>query len=61
MGTNFLCLLLSNFSKNYGKDWIRMDKRNLRILALTVLNNELPDVKVFFEDKGVGCKAKIRG
>ena len=29
-----------------------MDKKNLRISALTVLNNELPDVKVFFEDKG---------
>lgn len=27
-----------------------MDKKNLRISALTVLNNELPDVKVFFED-----------
>ncbi len=29
-----------------------MDKKNLRISALTVLNNELPDVKIFFEDKG---------
>ena len=29
-----------------------MDKKSLRISALTVLNNELPDVKVFFEDKG---------
>ena len=27
-----------------------MDKKSLRISALTVLNNELPDVKVFFED-----------
>ena len=29
-----------------------MDKKSLRISALTVLNNELPDVKVFFEDYG---------
>lgn len=29
-----------------------MDKKSLWILALTVLNNELPEVKVFFEDKG---------
>ena len=29
-----------------------MDKKSLRISALTVLNNELPDVKVFFEDNG---------
>ena len=29
-----------------------MDKKNLRISALTVLDYELPDVKVFFEDKG---------
>ena len=29
-----------------------MDKKNLSISALTVLNYELPDVKVFFEDKG---------
>jgi len=29
-----------------------MDKKSLRISALTVLNNELPDVKVIFEDKG---------
>ena len=27
-----------------------MGKKNLRISALTVLNYELPDVKVFFED-----------
>ena len=27
-----------------------MDKKKLRISALTVLNYELPDVKVFFED-----------
>lgn len=39
-------------SKINGKDWIGMDKKNLRISALTVLNNELPDVKIFFEDKG---------
>ncbi len=29
-----------------------MDKKSLRISALTVLDYELPDVKVFFEDKG---------
>ena len=29
-----------------------MDKKSLRISALTVLNNELPDVNIFFEDKG---------
>ena len=29
-----------------------MDKKSLRISALTMLNNELPDVKIFFEDKG---------
>ena len=29
-----------------------MDKKNLRISALTVLNNELPDVKIIFENKG---------
>ncbi len=29
-----------------------MDKKSLRISALTVFNNELPDVKVFLEDKG---------
>ena len=29
-----------------------MEKKNLRISALTVLNYEFPDVKVFFEDKG---------
>ncbi len=29
-----------------------MDKKSLRISAITVLNNELPDVKVFFEDNG---------
>ena len=29
-----------------------MDKKSLRISALTVLDNELPDVKIFFEDKG---------
>ncbi len=29
-----------------------MDKKNLRISALTMLNKELPDVKIFFEDKG---------
>jgi len=28
-----------------------MDNKNLRISVLTVLNNELHDVKVFFEDK----------
>ena len=27
-----------------------MDKKSLRISALTVLDNELPDVKIFFED-----------
>ena len=49
MGTHLLCLLLKCFIKNQGKDWIGMDKKSLRISALTVLNNELPDVKVFFE------------
>ena len=43
-----------------------MDKKNLRISALTVLNYELPDVKVVFEDKNtlytfngvyVGCRS----
>jgi len=29
-----------------------MNKKDLRILASTVLNNELPDVKIFFEDNG---------
>ena len=29
-----------------------MDKKSLRISASTVLDYELPDVKVFFEDKG---------
>ncbi len=29
-----------------------MDKKSLRISALTVLDNELPEVKVFFEDNG---------
>ena len=29
-----------------------MDKNSLRISALTVLDNELPDVTVFFEDNG---------
>ena len=29
-----------------------MDKKNLRISALAVLNYELPDVKIFFEDNG---------
>ena len=51
MGTHLLCLLLKSFIKINGKDWIGMDKKNLRISALTVLNNELPDVKIFFEDK----------
>ena len=50
MGTHLLCLLLNSFIKINGKDWIGMDKKNLRISALTVLNNELPDVKIFFED-----------
>lgn len=50
MGTHLLCLLLNSFIKINGKDWIGMDKKNLQISALTVLNNELPDVKVFFED-----------
>ena len=50
MSTHLLCLLLKSFIKNQGKDWIGMDKKSLRISALTVLNNELPDVKVFFED-----------
>jgi len=52
MGTHLLCLLLKSFIKINGKDWIGMDKKNLRISALTVLNNELPDVKIFFEDNG---------
>ena len=52
MGTHLLCLLLNSYIKINGKDWRGMDKKNLRISALTVLNNELPDVKVFFEDKG---------
>ncbi len=52
MGTHLLCLLLKSFIKINGKDWIGMDKKSLRISAITVLNNELPDVKVFFEDKG---------
>ena len=38
--------------KFYQKSKKGMDKKNLRISALSVLNNELPDVKVFFEDKG---------
>ena len=52
MAIHWLCLLLDSFFKSQGKEWIGMDKRNLRISAITVLNNELPDVKVFFEDKG---------
>ena len=52
MGTHLLCLLLKSFIKINGKDWIGMDKKNLQISALTVLDYELPDVKVFFEDNG---------
>ena len=52
MGTHLLCLLLKSFIKNQRKDWIGMNKKSLRISALTVLNYELPDVEVFFEDKG---------
>ena len=52
MGTHLLCLLLKSFIRNQGKDLIGMYKKSLRISALTVLNNELPDVKIFFEDKG---------
>ena len=52
MGTHLLCLLLKGFIKINGKDWIGMDKKSLRFPALTVLNNELPDVKRVFEDKG---------
>ena len=29
-----------------------MDKENIRISAVNLLNNELPDIKVFLEDKG---------
>ena len=30
-----------------------MDKKSFRISALTVLNYELPDVKVFFEENNI--------
>ena len=52
MAIHWLCLLLNSFFKSQGKNWIGMDKKNLRISALTVLNNELAEVKVFFEDNG---------
>ena len=52
MGTHLLCLLLKSFIKINGKDLIGMDKKSLRISALTVLDYELPDVKVVFEDNG---------
>ena len=29
-----------------------MDKKNIRISALNLFNNELPEIKVFLEDKG---------
>lgn len=29
-----------------------MEKENIRISALNLLNNDLPDIKVFLEDKG---------
>lgn len=50
MGTHLLCLLLKSFIKISGKDWIGMDKKSLRISSLTVLDYELPDVKVIFKD-----------
>ena len=29
-----------------------MDKGNIRISAVNMINNELPDIKVFLKDKG---------
>lgn len=52
VSTHLLCLLLKSFIKINGKDRSGMDKKILRISTLTMLNNELPDVKIFFEDKG---------
>lgn len=41
-------------TKNYrkGKEGTEMDRGNIRISAVNLLNNELPEIKVFLEDKG---------
>ena len=52
MGTHLLCLLLKSFIKISRKDRIGMDKKKLSISAVNLFSNELPDVKVFFEDNG---------
>lgn len=38
--------------KTYKKGQTEMDKKNIRISAVNLLNIELPDIKVFLEDKG---------
>jgi len=49
-GDSFAVLDIKKFYQNQRKGLDRNGKKNLRISALTVLNNELPDVKNFFED-----------
>lgn len=44
-------LATKNFNKFQGKDWIGMDKKKIRISAVNLLVNDLPDVKVLLEEK----------
>ena len=43
---------IQKITKITGKERAEMDKENIRITAVNLLNNELPDIKVFLEDKG---------